>query len=152
MKTDFAQFIHAKIETNVVAMSQQIVRWRHREWPIVFTYGCFDEITTAHVNYLAKAASLGSRLVVGVYSDESMVRLHGHRPQTEQYGRALYLASMVFVSMVVFIDEEYPSSLIQQIRPDALVHDNKNIQNISDNKFTLAPKGITKFFEFNGVL
>ena len=45
------------------------------ERPIVFTNGCFDILHRGHVAYLQQAAMLGSSLIVGVNSDDSVQRL-----------------------------------------------------------------------------
>lgn len=75
-----------------------------------------------HIDYLSKAADLGDILVIGLNTDSSVSKLKGNgRPIIDEYSRALLLASFVFVSAVVFFDEETPYNLIKQIKPDILV-------------------------------
>lgn len=90
---------------------------------VVFTNGCFDILHTGHVTYLAKAAELGKRLIVGLNSDDSVRRLgkDTNRPINNEESRALILASLQFVDVVVIFDEDTPLDLIKQIQPDVLV-------------------------------
>ena len=47
-------------------------RWSLTGEKVVFTNGCFDILHQGHVDYLSKAADLGTKLVVGVNSDNSV--------------------------------------------------------------------------------
>ena len=99
-----------------------LARMRLRGRTIVFTNGCFDLLHRGHVEYLAKAASLGNFLVVGLNSDESVKRLKGSdRPVLNQETRALMMASLDFVRVVTIFDQDTPVELIKLIRPDILV-------------------------------
>ncbi len=96
--------------------------WRLLEKKIVFTNGCFDLVHLGHVDYLAKAADLGDKLIVGLNSDKSTSRIKGpNRPITDERSRAFILASMSFVDAVVLFDEETPINLISLVKPDILV-------------------------------
>lgn len=89
---------------------------------VVFTNGCFDILHPGHVDYLARARALGSRLVVGLNSDASVTRLKGPgRPVNDQTSRALVLAALECVDHVVVFDEDTPLELIRKVRPDVLV-------------------------------
>ncbi len=89
---------------------------------IVFSNGCFDILHRGHVEYLAKAASLGDTLVIGLNTDSSVKRLKGNnRPVQDQESRALVMASLRFVDYVVLFDEDTPYNLIDFIKPDILV-------------------------------
>jgi D-glycero-beta-D-manno-heptose 1-phosphate adenylyltransferase len=96
--------------------------WRFKDHKIVFTNGCFDLLHLGHVDYLAKAADCGKKLVIGLNSDASTSRLKGPtRPITDQKSRAYLLASLFFVDAVVLFDEQTPFELIKSIMPDVLV-------------------------------
>lgn len=96
--------------------------WRFRDHKIVFTNGCFDLLHLGHIDYLAKAANLGKKLVIGLNSDKSTVNLKGPtRPITNQTSRAHLLASLFFVDAVVLFDDATPYNLIKAIKPDILV-------------------------------
>ena len=43
---------------------QKIAVWKLKGEKIVFTNGCFDILHKGHVTYLAKAADLGTKMVV----------------------------------------------------------------------------------------
>jgi len=89
---------------------------------IVFTNGCFDIIHRGHVDYLAKAASLGDVLFIGLNTDNSVKRLKGNnRPIQDEYSRAFILAAFSFVDKVIMFDEDTPYKLIEKVQPDILV-------------------------------
>jgi D-glycero-beta-D-manno-heptose 1-phosphate adenylyltransferase len=104
------------------ALDHKLNIWRFQGDKIVFTNGCFDILHLGHVEYLAKAAALGDRLIIGLNTDASISRLKGHsRPLNSDHARAMLLASLFFVSAVVLFDEDTPSELIRQVKPDILV-------------------------------
>lgn len=89
---------------------------------IVFTNGCFDILHKGHIEYLIKAASLGTKLVIGLNTDASVKRLKGDsRPVNDEKARALLLASLIFVDEVILFDTDTPRDLIDFIQPDVLV-------------------------------
>lgn len=103
-------------------LPETIENWRLQNKRIVFTNGCFDILHLGHVDYLSKAADQGDILVVGLNTDNSVQRLKGpDRPVNNQTARARLMASLFFVSAVVFFDEETPWNLINIIQPDVLV-------------------------------
>lgn len=91
--------------------------------PLVFTNGVFDILHRGHVTYLAQARALGASLVVGLNSDLSARSLGKgpERPLNPQDDRALVLAGLQSVDLVVLFDESTPLSLIEQVRPDIYV-------------------------------
>jgi D-glycero-beta-D-manno-heptose 1-phosphate adenylyltransferase len=113
--------IHGKILSG-----KELDRWlaitRFRNRKIVFTNGCFDVLHKGHVDYLARASDLGDKLIIGLNTDASVRRLKGAaRPYLDEGARALILASLSFVSVVVLFDEDTPYELIRHIKPDVLV-------------------------------
>jgi len=61
-------------------------------------------------------------LIVGLNSDGSTKRLKGEgRPINDEQSRALVLASLLMVDMVVIFEEDTPLELIKAIQPDVLV-------------------------------
>jgi D-beta-D-heptose 7-phosphate kinase/D-beta-D-heptose 1-phosphate adenosyltransferase len=90
---------------------------------VVFTNGCFDIIHRGHVDYLAKAKTLGDVLVVGVNTDSSVRRLRKGpgRPFVEEDDRAAVLAALAAVDYVCLFDEDTPYELIKSLVPDVLV-------------------------------
>jgi D-glycero-beta-D-manno-heptose 1-phosphate adenylyltransferase len=106
-----------------LAMIQACIgRWRSAGDRIVFTNGCFDLIHRGHMDYLARAAGLGNRLVIGLNTDRSVSRLKGaSRPFLDEASRSMILASFVFTDAVVLFDEDTPLNLIKAVNPDVLV-------------------------------
>ncbi len=95
--------------------------WRAAGGRIVFTNGCFDILHTGHINYLAQAAALGHRLVVGLNSSASVSRLKGpERPLNSEADRALALAALLVVDAVCVFEEDTPLELIRALEPDVL--------------------------------
>ncbi len=111
----------SKIYKNFEAFSPMLQIWRSDN-TIVFTNGCFDLIHHGHVDSLQKAASFGTKLVVGLNSDSSVRTLKGeNRPILTEMERAAVLAAFEVVDAVVIFEEETPAELIKKIVPDALI-------------------------------
>lgn len=103
-------------------LSRRRCGWRTYSQRTVFTNGVFDLIHPGHLTYLAEAAALGERLIVGVNSDESVKRLKGDsRPVMPLAARMQLLASLFFVDGVIAFDEDTPLELIKTLKPDVLV-------------------------------
>ena len=97
-------------------------RLRRKKVRIVFTNGVFDLIHKGHVDYLAKARSMGDVLVVGLNSDSSVRRLKGRgRPLQRQQDRATVLLALRSVDYVAVFSEDTPDKLIREINPHVLV-------------------------------
>ena len=99
-----------------------LTRWRAKQCRIGFTNGCFDLIHPGHVSLLRQARAKCDRLVVGLNSDASVKRLKGAgRPVQDETARAIVLASLAMVDLVVIFGEDTPERLIRQLRPDVLI-------------------------------
>lgn len=118
---DYSKHIEGKILT-WEQLKKQLEQWKFKDQSVVFTNGCFDIIHQGHIDYLAQAASLGHRLVIGLNSDHSVKRLKGeNRPINSENSRAKVLASLIFTSAVVIFDEDTPLELIKLVKPAKLV-------------------------------
>ena len=115
------EIVSAKVADSVRLLSLINV-WRLQDKKIVFTNGCFDLLHLGHIDYLAKSADLGDKLIIGLNSDSSTSSLKGpSRPITNETSRAMILASLSFVDAVILFDEPTPLGLISFIKPDVLV-------------------------------
>jgi D-sedoheptulose 7-phosphate isomerase len=89
---------------------------------IVFTNGCFDILHAGHVDLLRRAKALGTKLIVGINSDESVRRIKGPtRPLQDQESRRAVLLGLDSVDEVVIFDDLTPEKLIHTIKPNVLV-------------------------------
>jgi D-beta-D-heptose 7-phosphate kinase / D-beta-D-heptose 1-phosphate adenosyltransferase len=89
---------------------------------VVFTNGVFDILHRGHLDYLKAARELGTTLIVGLNSDESVRRIKGqHRPIVHEDDRAFALISLRFVDHVVIFEEDTPEKVIEEINPSILV-------------------------------
>ncbi|HEY0054165.1 MAG TPA: D-glycero-beta-D-manno-heptose 1-phosphate adenylyltransferase [Pedobacter sp.] len=124
--------------------------WKFQGHKIVFTNGCFDLLHLGHVDYLAKAAGLGKKLIIGLNSDASTSALKGpSRPITNQTSRAHLLASLFFVDAVVLFGEATPYELIKAIKPDVLVKGaDYTIDQIVGSNIVLENGGEVKTIEY----
>jgi D-beta-D-heptose 7-phosphate kinase/D-beta-D-heptose 1-phosphate adenosyltransferase len=96
--------------------------WRAKDKKIGFTNGCFDLVHPGHISLLTQARAKCDRLVLGLNSDASVKRLKGPgRPVQDETARAIVLASLAMVDLVVIFDEDTPETLIKQLRPDVLI-------------------------------
>ena len=114
--------IEKKIFFSESDLEDTLQKWKKENKKIVFTNGCFDILHRGHADYLARAASLGDLLAVGLNTDESVRKLKGKsRPIVDEFSRAFILASLMFVDAVILFDEDTPFNLINFIQPDILV-------------------------------
>jgi D-beta-D-heptose 7-phosphate kinase/D-beta-D-heptose 1-phosphate adenosyltransferase len=95
--------------------------WRNLGKRVVFTNGVFDILHYGHFDYLARAASFGNFLIVGVNSDESVKRLKGpERPINTVADRAYALASLMVVDAVCIFEDDTPAAMITALQPNVL--------------------------------
>ncbi|MCR9011171.1 D-glycero-beta-D-manno-heptose 1-phosphate adenylyltransferase [Gabonibacter chumensis] len=119
---DYLPYIKNKIARTQEEASRTLSLWRFKDEKIVFTNGCFDVLHKGHIEYLAQAANLGTKLIIGLNSDASVKRLKGeNRPVNDENARALALASFIFVDEVILFDTDTPYDLIDYVQPDVLV-------------------------------
>ena len=123
------QYVKDKI-VDLTNAKYRVATWRLKNDKIVFTNGCFDIIHKGHVTYLAQAASLGNRLIVGLNTDNSIKRQGKgeDRPVNDEDSRALVLASLGFVEMVILFDGDTPLELIKELKPDVLTRSHRMVK------------------------
>lgn len=89
---------------------------------IVFTNGCFDVLHPGHVIYLQQAKALGTKLIIGLNSDDSTKHLKGpNRPIFDQVERLKALQRLGIADEIHIFNEHTPHNLIKQIKPDIIV-------------------------------
>lgn len=89
---------------------------------IAFTNGVFDILHQGHIFSLTQAAKEADVLIVGLNADSSVKKLKGtDRPVNDETSRAIVLASLVMVDIVVIFEEDTPLELIKTILPDVLI-------------------------------
>jgi rfaE bifunctional protein nucleotidyltransferase chain/domain len=124
--------------------------WKRKGLKVVFTNGCFDILHLGHVDYLEKARALGDKLVLGLNTDNSVSRFKGpSRPIQDENSRAHILASLQFIDLVVFFDEDTPLDLISTLLPDVLVKGSDYLaENIVGSDVVKKNGGVVKTIEF----
>jgi D-beta-D-heptose 7-phosphate kinase / D-beta-D-heptose 1-phosphate adenosyltransferase len=111
-----------KVVADRARLRTALAAHRERGRRIVFTNGCFDILHRGHITYLSRAKTLGDVLVVGLNTDESVVRLKGPgRPINTLEDRAQVLAALSCVDHIVAFDEDTPVELVRDVRPDVFV-------------------------------
>ncbi len=114
-----------KIDSKIILPDQLdrlLAFWRFKHEKIVFTNGCFDVLHLGHLQYLASAADLGSKLIIGLNSDVSVTKLKGPgRPINNESARSRILAGFSFIDAIVLFSEDTPYNLISKVQPDVLV-------------------------------
>lgn len=113
------------ISTRVCTLNEAkhtIAQWRVTGKTVAFTNGVFDILHRGHIFSLSQAAVEADYLIVGLNSDASTKRLKGDsRPVNDEQSRALVLAALLMVDMVVIFEEDTPLNLITTLQPDVLV-------------------------------
>jgi len=108
--------------TNKEDLLRLVNIYKFQNKKIVFSNGCFDIIHRGHIEYLAKAASFGDIMIIGLNTDSSVSRLKGeNRPVQDEKARSLVMASLSFVDKIILFDEDTPYELINFLKPDILV-------------------------------
>lgn len=142
------------LKDKIVTMdiAQAIVKnWQTQGEKVVFTNGCFDILHAGHVHYLEEAKQLGNKLVVGLNTDQSVQRLDKSpaRPIQSQDSRAMVLAALESVSLVVLFDEDTPKELIETLNPNILVKGaDYQIDQIVGGSHVIGNGGEVKTLEF----
>jgi D-beta-D-heptose 7-phosphate kinase/D-beta-D-heptose 1-phosphate adenosyltransferase len=99
----------------------QVEQWKREGKTIGFTNGCFDLMHSGHLTLLHRTKFHCDKLIVGLNSDASIKRLKGEsRPVNEEMERAVLLASLAVVDMVVIFTEDTPLTLIETLKPAVL--------------------------------
>ncbi len=98
---------------------QRVAEARAAGQSVAFANGCFDVLHVGHVRYLQGAKAEGDLLVVGINGDESVRRLKGpERPVMPEGDRALLIAGLRCVDLVVVFHEDDVARLLLELRPD----------------------------------
>jgi D-beta-D-heptose 7-phosphate kinase/D-beta-D-heptose 1-phosphate adenosyltransferase len=116
---DRASFVHKILP--IAAAESQVDQWRREGKTVGFTNGCFDLMHPGHLSLLHETKFHCDKLIVGLNSDDSIKRLKGpNRPVNGEVERALLLASLAVVDMVVIFEEDTPRTLIEILKPGVL--------------------------------
>ena len=115
-------YINEKI-VSIEEAKRRISMWHMKNDVVCFTNGCFDILHLGHITYLAKAASLGKRLIVAINSDDSVRLLNKapNRPINNEHARMMVVAALGCVDLVVVFNEQTPLELISELLPDTLI-------------------------------
>lgn len=149
MRIDLEKTITDKI-SDLASLKMKRQNWAIEGKKVVFTNGVFDLLHIGHITYLAKAAELGDKLVIGLNADSSVTRIKGeNRPVNDQSSRAAILAALFFVDAIVVFEEDTPLNLISTLLPDYLVKGaDYSIDNIVGAKEVIANGGEVKTINF----
>ena len=117
--------LHHSIEEKIMTADEarkRLAQWRTLGKKVAFTNGCFDILHRGHIFSLGQAAAEADYLVVGLNSDASTKRLKGpERPINDEQSRALLIASLAMVDLVILFKEDTPLQLITSLLPDVIV-------------------------------
>ena len=149
MRIDLEKILTGKI-TDLPTLKSRLRGWQNAGEKVVFTNGVFDLLHIGHITYLAKAAELGDKLIIGLNADSSVKRIKGEsRPVNDQNSRAALLAALFFVDAIVVFEEDTPLNLISTLLPDILVKGaDYAIENIVGAKEVIANGGEVKTINF----
>ena len=111
-----------EIEKKILTLKEAVEirkELRRKKETVAITNGCFDILHKGHLSYLYKISKLGSKLIVGLNSDQSVKLLKGvKRPVYNQDERAFCLSCLFFVDYVVIFNEIRCVNFLQEIEPD----------------------------------
>lgn len=96
--------------------------WRAEGKTVAFTNGCYDLLHAGHVTSIAFAREQGDVLILAVNDDESVAANKGPlRPIIPVDERALLLASLQTVDLLVTFGTKEVIPVVEALRPDVLV-------------------------------
>ena len=149
MNKDIEKTLLAKV-LDQDAIGSQVRSWQGEGKKVVFTNGVFDLLHIGHITYLAKAAEVGDKLIIGLNSDSSVKRIKGEdRPVNDQNSRAALLAALFFVDAITLFEEDTPFTRIAGLLPDILVKGaDYSVEQIVGAKEVLANGGAVKTISF----
>jgi rfaE bifunctional protein nucleotidyltransferase chain/domain len=149
MRIDLEKTLTGKIN-DLTSLKSLVQSWQSEGQKVVFTNGVFDLLHIGHITYLAKAAELGDKLIIGLNADSSVRRIKGEsRPVNDQNSRAAILAALFFVDAIVVFEEDTPLNLISALLPDYLVKGaDYSVENIVGAKEVIANGGEVKTINF----
>ena len=128
----FHQLLKSKLQ-NKESVLKSMTAMQAGGKKIVFTNGCFDILHPGHVDYLSQARDLGDFLVLGLNTDGSVKKLNKapNRPINNEQTRAMVLAGLACVDVIVLFEEATPLELITFLKPNILVKgDDYAVENI----------------------
>jgi rfaE bifunctional protein nucleotidyltransferase chain/domain len=97
----------------------RVAEARGRGKSVALANGCFDVLHVGHVRYLAGARAEADLLVVGVNGDASVRKLKGPgRPVLPENDRALLVAALRSVDLVVIFQDDDVARLLLMLKPD----------------------------------
>lgn len=149
MRSNLEQALLNKI-VDLPSLIDKLKAWKAEGKKVVFTNGVFDLLHIGHITYMAKAAELGDKLIIGLNSDSSVKRIKGEsRPVNDQNSRAVLLAALFFVDAITVFEEDTPHQLITTLLPDILVKGaDYAIEHIVGGKEVIANGGEVKTINF----
>src|SRR5271166_4347228 len=121
MRKNLEKILLNKI-SDLSLLKASMTQWQSDGKKVVFTNGVFDLLHIGHLTYMAKAAELGDKLIIGLNADSSVKRIKGEdRPVNDQNSRSAMLAALFFVDAITIFEEDTPFNLITTLMPDILV-------------------------------
>ena len=118
-----ASYSEAKVMSSDTAVAT-VERWRKQGHRVGFTNGSFDVLHPGHVSLLTGASAACDRLIVAIDGDQSVRRRKNAEPPIlNASARAIVLASLSVVDMVVVFSEDTAIPLFELLKPDVLIQD-----------------------------
>jgi D-beta-D-heptose 7-phosphate kinase/D-beta-D-heptose 1-phosphate adenosyltransferase len=114
----------ARETPHAIADARRLVaEWQQAGLEVGFTNGVFDIVHPGHIALLTQARARCDRLVVGLNADSSVRRLGKgpERPINSEQSRAIVMAALRPVDLVVLFEEDTPAEVISALQPDVLI-------------------------------
>eukprot|EP01025_Chloroclados_australasicus_P013633 TRINITY_DN1640_c0_g1_i4.p1 TRINITY_DN1640_c0_g1~~TRINITY_DN1640_c0_g1_i4.p1 ORF type:complete len:371 (-),score=15.64 TRINITY_DN1640_c0_g1_i4:662-1774(-) len=110
-----------------VLVLRKVATSRHKKPKRVYLDGCFDFVHCGHANALRQARTLGDKLVVGLNSDEEIIRNKGCPPVLTQQERFTLLSSIKWVDEIIDgtpyeVNKSFLDTLFSTHKVDLVVH------------------------------
>lgn len=127
---DIEELLYALCKIGKIAVeTKECYKLNKKDWNncftkeiVVFTNGCFDIVHIGHIRLLKECKKLGTKLILGINSDNSIKRLKGkERPINCLEERINFLNELEICDQIISFDTDTPLDIIKELKPDIIV-------------------------------
>lgn len=118
MDNNELDLINHRIMNDKDEISRKLAYWKFKNKTFAFVHGYFDGLTKDVLDYLSNASNETNRLIVGVRSDR-LAKEAGRSLNNNETDRAMLVASLRFVNVVIILDEP-AENMLAFLQPDAI--------------------------------
>jgi len=118
VEEDFVDFLVYDYDEKQIKTMNRL----YNDKTVVFTNGCFDIIHSTHIQLLNYCKQIGTVLIVGLNSDESIRSLKGEsRPVNNLDERIKHLRYLGIIDHIIIFNDITPLKILSILKPEKMV-------------------------------